>query len=119
MITTAGVKAAYDALDAVGTAYWLDELTVDASGNLEAPTGQTYYVLDLPDDPVFDDLDGEAYSEANLTVQAWDTRRGSEWAARDAADTALTAIGWERVRSGKLLGDGTRYGVTSTYRKWF
>lgn len=115
MVTTTDLLAAYNALDAVGTVYWFNELTVDANGALIAPTGQTYFLLRVTDDPANHDLDGEAYSRPILTVQAWDTRNGYEWAARDTADTALTAIGWERIRTTSIQSDGTRYGVTTDY----
>jgi len=115
MISTADLKAAYDALNAEAPTYWSNELTIDANGRLIAPTDDTFYLIQMIDDPAFDDLDGEAFSRANLRVQSWDTRRGLEFAARDTADTTLVALGWERLRSAQVQTDGTRYGVTTTY----
>lgn len=117
MISAADLKAAYDALANEAATYWFNELTVDANGNFLAPTDQTYFLLQLSDDPAFDDLDGEAYSRANLTIQAWDTRRGYEFAARDTMDTVLVALGWERLRTAQVQTDGTRYGLVSVYER--
>lgn len=115
MVSAADLLAAYNALSAQESTYWFNQLTVDSNGLLIAPTDQTYFLLRVADDPANHDLDGEAYSRPTLTVQAWDTRQGYEWAARDTADTALTAIGWERIRSTSIQTDGTRYGVSTDY----
>jgi len=115
MITTTALKAARDALNALAPTYWFNELTIDASGLLESPNDTTYYLIRLAVDPATADFDGEAYSRPVLTVQSWSTRRGSEYAALEAADTALTGLYWERITTTTVPGDGMRYGLTTDY----
>jgi hypothetical protein len=115
MIDVATLKAARDALNALHPTYWFNELTATADGLLESPNDTTYYVIRLAVDPATADFDGEAYSRPVLTVQAWTTRRGSEYAALASADAALVALFWERITTSTVPGDGMRYGLTTDY----
>jgi hypothetical protein len=113
VITAATLKAARDALANLSPTYWFNELAITDDGMLTQPNHPTYYLIRLTVDPAVGDLDGEAYSRPVLTVQAWSTQRGAEFAARDSAVTALDALGWERLNTQQVPGDGVRYGLTT------
>lgn len=115
MIDATTLKAARDALANLSPTYWFNELTIADDGMLTQPNHPTYYLLQLVTDPAFDDLDGEAYSRAVLTVQAWSTQRGLEWAALGSALPALLALGWERQNTRPVPGDTTRFGLATDF----
>ena len=113
MIGAATLKAARDALANISPTYWFNELAIADDGMLTQPNHPTYYLIRLTVDPATGDLDGEAYSRPVLTVQAWATQRGAEWAAHEAAVAALAALKWERQNTQMVPGDGVRYGLTT------
>lgn len=115
MITATTLKAARDALHAINPTYWFNELTLNDDGMLTQPNDSVYYLIRLTTDPATTDLDGETYSRAVLTVQAWTTQRGSEWAALSDAHDALTTLRWERINTATVPTDGARYGLTTDY----
>lgn len=117
MITTAALLAAYQALAAVFPTYWFNQLAIDSDGALVPPSDAQYFILRIATDPATHDLDGEAYSRPVLTVQAWATSRGAEWGTRDAAHTALVALGWERLATQTIPSESARYGLTTDYER--
>lgn len=117
MIRAADLKAAADALATEHPTYWFNELATDADGLLIQPTHARYYLLRVATDPAVGDLDGEAYSLAVLTVQAWSTAFSHEFPLRDTAVAALAALGWERLTSNQIPGDNRRFGLTTDLEK--
>ena len=115
MITAGTLKAARDALNSEHPTYWFNELAIASDGMLTQPNHPVYYLLQLVTDPATTDFDGETYSRAVLTVQAWSTHRGDEWAALADAVAELATLGWERVNTRQVPGDQTRYGIATDF----